>query len=156
MCGILTWDKILFMGSHMEDSWPKIITEEFVSLGKFWGFKKYDFWPTLGQKVLCSDFFCCLMTYSQIKIVYFFSLYHFDISFVLLLHHSRSPNHPLHHAVSFPHTVHYIDRHNPHPLLRFLLNQLNVFVKLNIRNNKDPCPKLGQQWVLTIIFQMCL
>ena len=83
------------------------------------------------------------MTYSQIKIVYFFSLSHFDICFLLLLYNSRSPNHPLHHAVTFPYTVYYTDRHNLHPFLRSLLNQQSFFTKLNISNDKDPCPKLG-------------
>lgn len=81
-------------------------------------------------------FFLYLMTYSQIKIVHFFPLYCFDFSFVLLLHNSRSPNHPLHHAVTFPYTIHYIDRHNLHPFLRSLLNQLSFFMKLSIRSNK--------------------
>lgn len=96
------------------------------------------------------------MTYSQIKIVHFFSLHHFDISFLLLLHNSSSPNHPLHHTVTFPYTIYYIDRHNLRPFFRSLLNQLSFFMKPNIRDDKDPCPKPGGWWGFDYYFSNVL
>ena len=137
----LTWDKMLFTGRHMEDSWPKIIIKEFLSLGKS---------PRL-QKNMISDLSWGRNRSSQGLGLFFFP---FDDVFQnkssaflfapplqrVLLHKTwkSQPRVTPHRYISFYCTLQR--RVEPPPFLRSLWEGLSFPVKLNTRAQKDCRP----------------